>query len=908
MEARYLTDLEWRICHAVNIYVYRNGRDGEQPILVHIPPSKKKNMRTVMNVVQERVKYPVGYAKFLYKMDGTRIKDPCELEMYNNYVVASNFEKHFKCAAYGRKRSPLLVLNRESKHVRVLKLQNQNYYEWLLKKKNVGEERPPYIYPAIYSNENYGPQDLPLGQMGNYHPPNVEAPGCCYPRVDGGNKTYRVDGQNKYVVNTVTVDVTPDLAGMNVPRERRSHRHGNKRHSKYRGKFLEQTPSDMLNANVLTADSASQEGASVVTSETEEQLKIAKKIRASKHKKTKSHRVHMVTSEEYHEKQCVNVIESTTTQSQTSEDTRKLQKSMRKAKREKERLMFTEPSAPPPPPAQFRDNTDYNNNAQQQVIRQHPDTHCYKEEILKYVDRAIHNSNGSVAPTQKTFYYSPEKLAEINSCGNIQQFELAFTQPQQTGNPAGQWTLIQQQPHQQQMFQQVYAIESQPTTVYPVQTLDPSSINSQRPQPQSEVINSYPPPPQHPPVIQNIQLPPSFQNMHNPVPVMHAISSQPIFHQPNPQPQCVVIPNNTALAPTQQQIQPPQMPANVNMTSSPQLLTLQNHNNSQSQLQQVYQLGIVQQPNPQTCIQVDAKAMRQYVDNQKLLENRYSPVVNPFEGQKEELQQQGHRVHRQEKHRTSRYKQRHHSDQTESELDIPFTPLKTYRLNNNQMPPPNYIRNQNDNDSYDRCQNPCRQKPERLPVKVKSRNVAIQMGYPGASARSVRGANFPESHAGSSIDIPFLQDRRNLIFNPRDYSNLSLMERTPRSGRGLYERFLTPSKDRTLRRGNNFGSSYSDQYVNLRSSRNHRYPISVNSLIRPEHLVVDKPSEPNLDELVTIPPPNEFRELEAVHFSRHNNPRHQSNMFSRRNNAYYCTNNNNERSESTSQYMHSRYP
>lgn len=149
MEARYLTDLEWRICHAVNIYVFRNGKDGEQPILVHIPPSKKKNMRTVMSVVQDRVKYPVGYAKYLFKMDGTRIKDPCELEMYNNYVVSSNFEKHFKCAQYGRRRSPLLVLNRDSKHVRVLKLQNQNYYEWLLKKKAVSFKKNYVIYAYL---------------------------------------------------------------------------------------------------------------------------------------------------------------------------------------------------------------------------------------------------------------------------------------------------------------------------------------------------------------------------------------------------------------------------------------------------------------------------------------------------------------------------------------------------------------------------------------------------------------------------------------------------------------------------------------------------------------------------------------------------------------------------------------
>lgn len=119
MEARYMTDLEWllnlssrcchyhtlivvwpcsisctrRICHAVNIYLYRNGKDGEAPILVHIPPAKKKNMRSVMNVIQERVKFPVGFAAYLYKMDGKRVRHPCEMEMYNNYVVASNYDK-----------------------------------------------------------------------------------------------------------------------------------------------------------------------------------------------------------------------------------------------------------------------------------------------------------------------------------------------------------------------------------------------------------------------------------------------------------------------------------------------------------------------------------------------------------------------------------------------------------------------------------------------------------------------------------------------------------------------------------------------------------------------------------------------------------------------------------------------
>lgn len=50
-------------------------------------------MRSVMNVIQERVKFPVGFAAYLYKMDGKRVRHPCEMEMYNNYVVASNYDK-----------------------------------------------------------------------------------------------------------------------------------------------------------------------------------------------------------------------------------------------------------------------------------------------------------------------------------------------------------------------------------------------------------------------------------------------------------------------------------------------------------------------------------------------------------------------------------------------------------------------------------------------------------------------------------------------------------------------------------------------------------------------------------------------------------------------------------------------
>jgi len=213
MEARYMTDLEWRICHAVNIYVFKNGNDMQTPILVHIPPARKKTMQSVMDTVQERVTYPVGYAKTLYTMDGTRIRHPCELEMYNNYVVASNFEKAFKCVEYGRKRSPLLVLNRYSKHIRVLRLQNENYDQWLRKKREMGSERPQYVYPERYIHEGIMPQDLPVDRMGNTYVPNcdVDPNEPNYAEKHGMRKVQLKPKQKNtsYAVNAFTVEQDP---------------------------------------------------------------------------------------------------------------------------------------------------------------------------------------------------------------------------------------------------------------------------------------------------------------------------------------------------------------------------------------------------------------------------------------------------------------------------------------------------------------------------------------------------------------------------------------------------------------------------------------------------------------------------------------------------------------------------
>lgn len=137
MESRYLKDLEWRIRHAINIYIYRNGIDGEAPVLIHIPPTRKQTMSGVFSVIQERIKFPIGFAATIYRMDGTRVMSPSELNMYSSYVVASVCDKFFKSVDYGRSKIPLLVLNTESKHIRVLRSQNRNYFELTLKKKVV---------------------------------------------------------------------------------------------------------------------------------------------------------------------------------------------------------------------------------------------------------------------------------------------------------------------------------------------------------------------------------------------------------------------------------------------------------------------------------------------------------------------------------------------------------------------------------------------------------------------------------------------------------------------------------------------------------------------------------------------------------------------------------------------------
>ncbi|CAL8069506.1 unnamed protein product [Orchesella dallaii] len=117
----------WRLCHPVNIYVYKNGVPAEKAQLVHIPMEKKKNMSTVLEAIGARMKLPVGYPIALYNMDGTRVCKTYELEMYNNYVVVTNLEKSFKCVEYGKVREPLVVIGHHSKHVNTLKFQNKKF-------------------------------------------------------------------------------------------------------------------------------------------------------------------------------------------------------------------------------------------------------------------------------------------------------------------------------------------------------------------------------------------------------------------------------------------------------------------------------------------------------------------------------------------------------------------------------------------------------------------------------------------------------------------------------------------------------------------------------------------------------------------------------------------------------------
>jgi hypothetical protein len=140
-------DLEWRICNAANIYVYRNGVEGEDPALVHIPPAHKESMKSVLVVVGERVKFPIGFASTLYNMTGQKIRHPGELEWYHNYVVASNYDKGFKCVDYSkcRGRAKFLVLHKDTRHIRALRQLYKNFDKWAARKKEVSALTPEII-------------------------------------------------------------------------------------------------------------------------------------------------------------------------------------------------------------------------------------------------------------------------------------------------------------------------------------------------------------------------------------------------------------------------------------------------------------------------------------------------------------------------------------------------------------------------------------------------------------------------------------------------------------------------------------------------------------------------------------------------------------------------------------------
>ncbi|CAG7824969.1 unnamed protein product [Allacma fusca] len=222
MCSRYMTDLEWRICHAVNIYVYKNGEEGQTPVLIHIPPSKKKNMRCVMSVIQERICYPIGYAKYLYRMNGKKITTPCELEMYNNYVVASNYDKCFKCVCYSRRKSPLLVLAKESKHVRELRLKNYQY-ELYLARKRCGEERLACDGEYCGQQDFYGPTPPvanPAAQIGaGFRTQGPIMPSKCPPKRKKCADCECAPGSTilmypnmepyEYTINTCTISTAP---------------------------------------------------------------------------------------------------------------------------------------------------------------------------------------------------------------------------------------------------------------------------------------------------------------------------------------------------------------------------------------------------------------------------------------------------------------------------------------------------------------------------------------------------------------------------------------------------------------------------------------------------------------------------------------------------------------------------
>lgn len=103
VQSRYLRSIQDNTRNAMTISVFRNGDYRSTPTMIHFSKFNVCSMEEIMKIIDQFIRFPVGYAYALYTLLGDLIDDPADLEPYEMYVVVNNCKKQFIPLEYGSK-------------------------------------------------------------------------------------------------------------------------------------------------------------------------------------------------------------------------------------------------------------------------------------------------------------------------------------------------------------------------------------------------------------------------------------------------------------------------------------------------------------------------------------------------------------------------------------------------------------------------------------------------------------------------------------------------------------------------------------------------------------------------------------------------------------------------------------
>lgn len=112
VQSRYLRSIQDNTRNAMTINVFRNGDYRSTPTMIHFSKANICSMEEIMKIIDNFIRFPVGYAYALYTLLGDLIEDPADLEPYEMYVVVNNCKKEFIPLEYGSKTPSSLNVGR----------------------------------------------------------------------------------------------------------------------------------------------------------------------------------------------------------------------------------------------------------------------------------------------------------------------------------------------------------------------------------------------------------------------------------------------------------------------------------------------------------------------------------------------------------------------------------------------------------------------------------------------------------------------------------------------------------------------------------------------------------------------------------------------------------------------------